>query len=102
MPPRTTPGPSPAPTHATPAATTRVGVGIDTSRHGHSAVFLTPDLQPAAGPFFSSGFPPTASAPHQPSTPWTLIDTAASAGGASLNVGTHSSCCWCRQYFLSS
>jgi hypothetical protein len=27
----------------------RIGVGIDTSRYGHYAVFLRDDLQPAAG-----------------------------------------------------
>jgi hypothetical protein len=28
----------------------RIGVSLDTSRHGHVAVFLTDDLQPAADP----------------------------------------------------
>ena len=32
-----------------PMATTRIGVGIDTSRYGHYAVFLRDDFQPAAG-----------------------------------------------------
>src|SRR5476649_1541576 len=31
------------------AKTVRIGVGIDTSRYGHYAVFLRDDLQPAAG-----------------------------------------------------
>jgi hypothetical protein len=33
---------------ATPQSPQRFGVGIDTSRYGHYAVFLTDDLQPAA------------------------------------------------------
>jgi hypothetical protein len=31
-----------------PQSPRRIGVGIDTSRYGHYAVFLTEDLQPAA------------------------------------------------------
>ena len=33
---------------ATPQSPRRIGVGIDTSRYGHYAVFLKDDLQPAA------------------------------------------------------
>src|SRR5262249_31059827 len=42
--------PPAAPGDASPptAAPTAVGVGIDTSRYGHHATFLRPDLQPAA------------------------------------------------------
>jgi transposase len=46
-------------THAPtpPAASIRIGVGIDTSRYGHVAAFLTADLQPASAPlrFAESG-----------------------------------------------
>jgi transposase len=47
---------SSAPQAPTSAAPVRIGVGIDTSRYGHYAVFLRDDLQPAAAelPFAES------------------------------------------------
>ena len=43
MPPKSAP-----PANRTGCPTTRIGVGIDTSRYGHYAAFLRDDLQPAA------------------------------------------------------
>lgn len=42
------PQPASAPQPPAPTSPVRIGVGIDTSRYGHYAVFLTDDLQPAA------------------------------------------------------
>ncbi|MFO0964972.1 MAG: hypothetical protein U0793_05190 [Gemmataceae bacterium] len=36
-----------SPRGATPAVRRRIGVGIDTSRYGHYAVFLRDNLEPA-------------------------------------------------------
>ncbi|MCI0456809.1 MAG: IS110 family transposase [Gemmataceae bacterium] len=42
------PGPGQADTPAAAHTPTPIGIGIDTSRYGHHATFLRPDLQPAA------------------------------------------------------
>src|SRR5207248_3057603 len=50
MPPKSAP-----PANRTGCPTTRIGVGIDTSRYGHHAAFLRDDLQPAAAELQSAG-----------------------------------------------
>src|SRR5262249_60879370 len=48
---------------------TRIGVGIDTSRYGHYAAFLRHDLQPAADQLSFAYSPQTYAQLHKPLAP---------------------------------